>query len=779
MTSSRWASLLLVPLWVALMAFGNLAQVRPADASKLVVAVTPAAVGQQLVRVSLPLPKGMLREGQTLIASHGRGEAVTALRALTWHPQVGAARRSVRRALVTFPYTFADKTPVRFVLTPAAAPQAAARFPARVSVYGDTVVIAYRGGPSLEARLLAPSRTCSDDPSTEVVESNACFRWQRTRVPDPQWPRVIEIRVDALGGVSVIAHLQRNLCGDGRAPDFGWDLEIAAANGSLRQGEHQLAAGVEPLSHSFSDGAPCAIFFDDGRYRLYHPTAALKRRGRVEVRAQQDGLRYRYWRCTAQERVPMQQAAWQRAEFVVAPAAMAELTATLQYPHQAQVDWRLWDELYRTGPPLKLSNQPQLAALLRYHHDAVACSMARGDDWGNVTSYSDGSDAGAVFGMNRLNHCPALFSEGWRSGDYRLREVALLWCDNFRDQSIWWGAGQTGGTRYNNIIAQGLAPPDNDQSYMWRSNSAVNFCTKGFDAFFMAYEETGDPRMTEALAAQVAYARDQAHADRGEARNVGDVRDFVRLYEFTGERSYLDQALRLFRELRTKLSAGDLFSQSGAPIVPDPPFIDDDAVGYQHPFAKPYIIGYALAGLPALLPYAPDEPKLRDVVQAVADFLAQSQDPVGGWRYPHPRSSYLILSQALEHAWQLAQADLALGARENHLDAVERVLRQRALCWLRTGNVFDGLTGWEVATGKVKERADLYALYRRPADRDLAPDYTEGQPNLGSSPPEGLVYFPEVLRFYLAHRPASRLLAPPKSDEPLGKLLARIHGEGQ
>src|SRR5207247_7623534 len=133
--------------------------------------------------------------------------------------------------------------------------------------------------------------------------------------------------------------------------------------------------------------------------------------------------------------------------------------------------------------------------------------------------------------------------------------------------------------------------------------------------------------------------------------NIGDARDFIRLYRFTGRQSCLDEALRLFRELRTKLSPGDLFSQGGQPIVPNPGFIEDDETGYRYPFAKPYIIGYALAGLPDLARYAPQEPKLRAVVQAVADFMAASQDPVGGWRYPHPRSSSVIMSQAIEHAW--------------------------------------------------------------------------------------------------------------------------------
>ena len=223
----------------------------------------------------------------------------------------------------------------------------------------------------------------------------------------------------------------------------------------------------------------------------------------------------------------------------------------------------------------------------------------------------------------------------------------------------------------------GQTPPDT--AYMWRSNSAVSFCTKGYDAFFYAYEQTGDPRMKEALDAQTAYAATYLHAGRDYTRNVGDVRDFLHLYRFTGERRYLDEALRLFRELRTQLSTGDLFTESGKAIEADPPFIEEDKQGYAHPFAKPYIIGYALAGLPELARLAPDEPKLRDVVRAVADFMAASQDPIGGWRYPHPRSGSVIMSQAMEHADQLVQADRLLGPRESHLDAIERVLRQRLL----------------------------------------------------------------------------------------------------
>ena len=766
MTNLRW-------FWLSIFLGGiTLSDLRaeetPLPGDRVEVRVTPVASGLQLVRTSLPLPEGMLREGQGLAASDGQREMETGVRVLTWHPAKGP--RSARRALVTFPYRFTGEGAVRFTLRAAPAPaEASPRLPVEVKLDGEALTVVYRDGPTLKARLMAPARTAPGETRTEVVESNAHFLWQRIHLPDSEWPRIVEVRADVLGGLVVVAHLQRNLEGDGRAPDFGW--EVAVEGGRLVT----EGAGRDVLSHGFADGKPCDFLFEG--YRLYHPAAPLKRRGKAEIQQDAGKTLYRYWRCTAEERVPMQQAAWQRAELAIAPAGLARLTAMLESPHEVRVDGGLWEALYGFEAATDLGDAPALGALSRYHRDAVVRSVAAGDDWGNVTGYADGQETGGAFGMNRLNHCPSMFEEGYRSGDRRLVEAGLLWCDNVFDQSIWWGPDKTGGTRYNNVIAMGRTPPDDDRSYMWRSNSAVHFCTKGYDSFLLAYEETGDPRMREALEAQVRYAAEQVHTDRGECRNVGDVRDFVRLYRYTGEARYLDEALRLFRELRTKLSTGDLFDQGGKPLDPDPPFIEEDDGGLKVGYAKPYIIGYALVGLPELAVYAPEEPKLRDVVRAVADFLADSQDPIGGWRYPHPRSSQIIMNQAMEHAWQIVQADRLLGPQERHLDAVERVLRQRILGWQRTGKVFGGVNGWEVATGKVKDGKELYGFYQKPGDRGFARDYAEGEPGFGYSSPEGLVYFWDVLAFYLKHRPASRLLAPPKDDEPLGKVLARVRGK--
>ena len=74
-------------------------------------------------------------------------------------------------------------------------------------------------------------------------------------------------------------------------------------------------------------------------------------------------------------------------------------------------------------------------------------------------------------------------------------------------------------------------------SKVWHTH---RYCTLVPDGY-----ETCEGAGGAILEAQVAYAAAHLHADRGECRNVGDVRDFVRLYRFTGQGRYLDAALRL------------------------------------------------------------------------------------------------------------------------------------------------------------------------------------------------------------------------------------------
>lgn len=592
---------------------------RPEEVVATFTVAVPAA-GSHLVRVSLPFAPADLFEGQSL-AAHIAGQVIPAdTRILTHYPGQPAA---ARRAIITFPFTFADTAALAVQLH-----RVVASSPARLTVaadgqsatidFGDAArcainanEIALSGaGHTLSLRpvgLSAPTQPAR----IEVVEHGNHYVWLRLHTAGEEGPRILDLRADALGTLALSLQIQRATSGDGYAPAFGW-----------------TASGV-PLTQ---DGT--TLVSADARLQLSSPTEAAYGHGKVECAP--DGAAT-YWRCNAEDRVPWQQAAWRSAEVVVGAPGHTPRNGLLEPVLDIHVDQKGYLPLYGLAPPVDVAAWPLLAALDQYTRDGIAAAAATGDDAGNITGFNPGSPHGGAFGMNRLNHAPAIFEWGWASGDRRLRDAGIAWCLNMHDLSIWWGDGpRHGGTRYNNAVAAGQKEHEGDKAFMWRTNDASTFCTKGFDTFLYAYEETGDPRFAEALHAQVAYGKEHIHVNDGEARNIGDVRDFLTLFRATGQPEYFDEAMRLFRELREVLSTGDLFSQNCKPLEADPPFIDDDAFGYPHPFAKPYIIGYALAGLPELLRLAPDEPKLRDVVRAVPISSRPPSIPAAAGAIPTP-----------------------------------------------------------------------------------------------------------------------------------------------
>ncbi len=732
------------------------------------IVVTPDVSGTLLVRQSIPFRAGALPVGLGIEASWGDQRVSADVRVLTRHPGTPV---SARRALITFPFRFETSLPHQFMLrlvdiAPPAMPVSwteeedgftlAASF-GTLRLTDETVLWTGAAGPRIEARLIAPPRGNAGPGLLEVVEHGAWYYWVRLLAYDDSWPRIIEARLDATGGIAVWAHVQRLESGNGTAPDLGWEISGASVGDMPR--------------HGFEAGVARTVPLNSEPFELRFPRAHLEKRGYVES---VEGV-VRFRRCIAEEAVAFQESAWRSAAFVLDPADAPTRNALLEYEVDVNVAPEHFDALYDCGLPSDLSLHPLLADLRGYTRRALRRAMARGDDLGNVTAYHRTRRSGAVHGMNRLNHCPPIFFEAWRSGDRELRDTALLWCENMHAVSLWWGdTADFGGTRYNNAVAAGDKSHEDDPHFMWRTNDASHFCTKGFDAFFLAYEETGCPRMLAALDAQVAYGRQHIHTDRGEARNIGDVADFMALYRYTGLPDYHNEALRLFRALRERVGDGYLFSQSGRPIVNDLPFIDNDAAGYAHPFGKPYIMGYALAGLPALLDASPEEAGLAETIRAVAHFQASAQDLVGGWRYPHPRSSSMIIDQGMEHSAQLARAATALSARDDDiaplLTAVERTLRARLSGYLSSGSILSALAGWERSTGALEE-TDIHDLYARPEDRDPSRDYTEGTISAGGACPEGLAHFFETLDFYLAHRPAERLYS---VQEPLTQVIERM-----
>lgn len=754
--------------------------------------IVPARTGTQLVRVSLPFMAGAFPDTLSLAVTSGDVEILPTIRVLTLHPGLP---RSVRRAILTFPYTFLSRDKTDFTLSLHTPEQQGntGRVKNENGTYhlsmGETdltvdeqrIEISRQHDVTWRAKLIAPAMTKSAPPRIELIENGTHYVWLRIFQFDENWPRIVEIRADSLGTVAVQVHLQNRVPVDvigAIAPDLGWDIEGPEID-RLIVGDSKLPVDEAWQELFFRDGKEIRIV--SGPESLSFPLFPLTRRGSLRVRGNDNGSEIIYHRCFQTEEVPHQYMAWRRAAFVVAGSGQEPWTALLEPAHTVHLDAVYFDRVYSSGVPTAFPQSPQLAELQRYHRDAIVRTMVKGDDYGNVTGFNHADDA-SDYGMNRLNHCPPIFEDYYRSGDDRLRETALHWCNNFYDLSIWWGDGLGkqgfGGTRYNSARAAGRDVQKRETPFMWRTNFASDFCTKGYDSFLYAYEESGDPRMAVALRAQTQYAIENVHADQGECRNIGDVLDFARLARFTGQISFFDAALRLFRELRTKLSPGDLFSQRGKPIVSSPPFIADDQVGYQNPFAKPYILGYALAGLPELALTYPSESKLRDVIRSVADFMAESQDPLGAWRYPHPRSPGMILCQSMEHAAQLVNAVEFLERRNeptrNLLDAIERTLRLRVLGWQKSGTILRSLGAWEHDEGLLNDGKTYYDFYKTFSDRDGSRDYTQGRIGYGSASPEGLVYFSKVLAAYAKRRPVQRLFnLTPVLHQVLGRLEDR------
>jgi hypothetical protein len=753
--------------------------------------VTPADLGIQLIRVSLPFPAGSFPEGASLNAHKGNQSLSPAVRVLTWHP---GQPRYVRRAIVTFPFEFEDARELGFTLSldraraaESVVIQSVAPFKGTVGAVtvetdGNSVTWSIGDYGPFTARVIAHPQDDDYLPAlVEILEQSEHYLWIRVLRLDDPWPRMLEVRADAHGTVAVRQHVQRRDDGNGYAPDMGWSIDYDD-DAWMTIDQHGGLANNTPYKHEFKDGVAAAVV--SGQSRLDFPTAHLKRRGHLRTEDGPSGRTVTYMRALLTEDVPMQESAWREADFVFRLTDSAALNGNLEPSHRIRIPAEFYDAIYGSGEELDLADEPILDGLRSFHRYALAHSIALGDDYGVVDTYPpDGRS------INRLNFAAPIFEEYYLSADKDLRTAALAWCANFYDFTIYWsyhdldgeidtgfiGRPYFGGTRYpfvNSRINR------NSDPHGWRSNTAVDFCTKGFDAFFYAWEETGDPRMAVALYWQHEYSKNKINADAddyGGSRNIGVANDWMHLYRFTGYQEYLDHALRLFRELRTNLFENHLFDQSGRPFTENPGFIDDDLEGKNTGYPKVYILGYALTGLPQLLETIPNEPRLYETVAAVAEYMAEVQDPLGTWRYPHDCSSRMIPAHGFNHLDHLTRVAKRLEVRgepiDHLLDAIEHGLQLHVQVWEKTGSLVNSIGGWEQSAGFLRPGQRRRDLYKTPEDRDRTRDYSEGQIVFGAIPPEGLTYFTPVIEFYLKHRPASNLFA---QREPLQTVLERL-----
>ncbi len=730
-----------------------------------------SAPAQEIARVSVPVPAGLMpgAPGGVVTARAGTHVPVQA-NVITRHRD-----GSVRRVMLSFPVRLPAGARVAFSYSPGAA--ARPRTPL-ATVEGTSAIIRTRawtlrltdgslkltspgGVPLGEVRAFGPPLSQPQPPTLSIIENGPVVCWLRWRQDGADYSREVDVYADKPGCLRLSQRVLRHLTGNGWTPDFGFELSAPQARAVRVPGQavHFLALPVgEPLG-KHPDLIPALQLADGTPVALANPLALRQHRGTLAA-TDRDGtvtLRFSRLEPVAQElqNLQHQEGMWQQLSVVLQPGSPEQLATALDQPLTTVVDWRAYDAVYHTGPPLGVEH-PLLKQLVEKYVTSIRSLPLLGDDLGSLG------------GLERYNHCQYLWEDFFRSGDQALRRVALEYSENYQDYSVYWGpnADYYGGGRY----------PANDQTRPWpgsfrtRFNNAVTFCTKGYHSFWLAYEETGDPRFRYAAEQQAEWSAKHVTAGLNYTRCIGQVIDFVRMYEYTGEARYLDQAERLWGDLKAVQTPDLLFTEGGKPATGNDLYVPDDRFGYEHPYVKSYITQYATNALPYLLAHKPTDERLRATIIACNDWMAKVQTPGGGWSYPGPTTAGFGWNTEYCHG---LMAGYEVAHKEQYLDCVQRDLRAIVSLFAIYQAIPGGVTPWEYLAGMSVD--DLGKKYHLGTDRDRNKDFTDGRLSFGGGP-DSTVYFQVLLRDYLKYRPEASLFTPDPILEQILTLPASVAG---
>jgi hypothetical protein len=735
------------------------AEVKPVD---ITVCNERLTACREVVRVALPVPVGLIPGEPPQAVSSDRGTVLAQASVITRHTD-----GSARRVMLSVPVELAagESLALSYGLSTAGAPRSSLAQVQGVLADIQTAAWTLRWrdggvemvGPDGRAlgtlRGFGPLLAEPQSPALVAIENGPLFTWLRWRQDGADLSREVDIQADSFGRIRLVQRLLRHLAGNDWCPDFGFECTFPGAT-PVRlpaQPVHFLGLPLgDPLSRH-ADLAAAVRLADGTELSLANPLALRQHRGTLSAHVTGAALNVRFSRlepvAKESDGLLLQEGAWQSMEIILQPGSADDLVVAVDAPLVAKVDWRAFDAVYRTGPPLA-AEHPVLRRLIEQVVVALQGLALKGDDLGSLG------------GLERYNHCAYLWEDWYRSGDSRLRRLALDYSVNYHDFSVNWGPNPAsyGGSRY---------PPDGrtqpwSGSFRTRHNDAVTFCTKGFHGFWLAYEETGDPRFRYAAEQQANWSAEHLHATVNYTRCIGVVTDFVRLFEYTGERSYLAQAERLWTEFQACQDPDLLFNERGVPSTGNDLYVPDDRFGYEHPFVKSYIVQYATNALPDLLRHRPGDQRLRATILACNDWLARVQTAAGGWSYPGPTTAGFHWSTEYSHGLMLSYH---IDPRPAALDAVQRELRAVVALFDAFGQIPAGVTPWESLEGLTS--AELGQRYRLGADRDRSRDFSTGRIGFGL-PPDFGVYLQVLLRDYLALRPEASLFTP---DEVLGQIL--------
>jgi hypothetical protein len=731
----------------------------------------PATVAvRSVARVSLPLPEGLFPGALPHTAIVGGKPLTVQANVITRHPD-----GSIRRVMLSLPVTLAAGETVachyesgqRGSLE-STIPQVIAAGPWQVVPAMDRIVLRSADGRDLAvAEPFGP--TAGTETNRTVIENGPHHVWLRYDRSGDLWNSQVDVQVSSNGEIRLTLRIQAKPAGDHWTPDFGWKLNAPGARTT-----HVPAAPVHFLGRNpdgrFADEANADLIAefalaDGATLSVANPLALRQNRGTFEVHAA--GLlsnRNEPVGDLETEGLMIQEGSWRFSELLLFPGTRSALAATLDAPLYGHAAWEAYDAVYHTGPPLQ-AQHPVLQACIEKMVFALQDMQMKGDDLGSMPwSWSPGQTRRDYTSAVRLNHCLYVWEDWFRGGDPRLRAVAYDWCRNYFDLGMYWGPNPAflGACRRGNSWRN--KPGHGPGTFNPRFSDSPIFVHKGWSNFWLMYEETGDPRYRYAALAAADWSIANQHAGLSYTRTIGVVTDAVKMAEYTGDPKHLANAVHLWDTFQPTQGEDLLFTESGKPAVGNDLYIGDDAQGYKTPFVKPYIVQYATNALPYLLRHTPQDERLRRTILALNDWMARSQQPGGGWGYPHAASAGPRWNLEYTHGILLAYE---VEPRPEYLDAAARILRPTVqLCELH-GWPASGLNPWEFAAKiNAEQRKELYHLA---SDRDPSRDYEEGLLTFGRGP-DGTVYFQVVLRDYLRWRDEASLF---QTDEILDKIRRR------
>jgi len=731
-----------------------------------------------VARVSLPVPAGRLvGEPPLEVLLDGKPVSVQT-RVITRHPD-----GSIRRVMLSVP-THLEPRSAKNGVYPSGKPAAPAaeQVPSVIStdrwkVWPKSDRIELRNADDVLLATIEPFGPEPDQPkaAVQILDCGTQFVWLRYDRAGNKWNRQWDVQVFRTGELRLTHRIQAKPKGDHWTPEFGWKLSAPGARDSNPSAGAARMMGRDPNSRFADKGNAdllAQITLSDGTTAcVANPLALRQNRGTFEVNRAADAVVVRSVRTEPvkdlkTQGLMTQEGAWRFSELAIAPLRKAEFAARLDAPVYSHADWRAYDAVYRTGVPLTVKH-PALRDCVEKFVFALQDMQMKGDDLGSMPwSWSPRQTTPDYRSAVRLNHVLYVWEDWFRSGDPRMRTIAHDWCRNYFDLGMYWGPNP----KYYGACRRGNAwrdrPTHGPGTFNPRFDNTPIYVHKGWSNFWLMYEETGDPRYRHAAEVAADWSIRNQNAGTGEARVIGAVADAVKMFEYTGDRKHLDNAVRIWKTLQPSQGPDLLFTQNNKPAVGDKLYIGSDAVGYKTPFVKPYIVQYAANALPYLLGHTPQDQRLRATILALNDWMARVQQPGGGWGYPHPATAGLSWNLEYVHGLLLAHG---VSPKPVYLDAAARNLRPVVqLCELH-GWPASGINPWEDAakTSPQEQQQRHQQRYRLATDRDAVRDYEEGRVRFGQGP-DNAVYFQVVLREYLAHRDEASLF---ERDDIMKKII--------